>query len=217
MPSGQSGDASRAEALNNLSLAQVVGWNVEAAGALLWEQPSAGNWSVVDLNSTGAIGGCNSRWSLFEGHDINNSQWIVVTGTDLVGSTGLHAILLTPFPTGCIADLDSDGCVDFDDMLVVIGASGACPVGSFCNADLTGDCVVDINDILAVNAVYCADPCPDPVPACCQTCPQCDDGFAGGGSGPDGPLTTEELIAAILSAPISEEMQAYLIEQLLSL
>jgi hypothetical protein len=85
------------------------------------------------------------------------------------------------------------------------------------NADGEGDCVVDINDILAVNAVYCADPCPDPVPDCCGGCQQCGGSSFGGGSGQDGPLSVEELITLILEAGIPEDTQAALIEQLLSL
>jgi hypothetical protein len=48
-------------------------------------------------------------------------------------------------------DVNGDGCVNVDDLLVVIGAWGDCPSGpARCPADVTGDGAVDVDDLLAV-------------------------------------------------------------------
>ena len=55
---------------------------------------------------------------------------------------------------GCavIGDVNGDGVVDVDDVLLLINAWGACGLGQPCPADLDGDGVVGVNDMLIVLA-----------------------------------------------------------------
>jgi hypothetical protein len=52
-------------------------------------------------------------------------------------------------------DLNGDGVVDVDDLLIVLSAWGPCPdPPDPCLGDLTGDGVVDVNDLLALIAAW---------------------------------------------------------------
>jgi hypothetical protein len=47
-------------------------------------------------------------------------------------------------------DVNGDGAVNIDDVLLVISNWGACPSGSSCPADVDDNGVVNVNDLLAV-------------------------------------------------------------------
>jgi hypothetical protein len=51
----------------------------------------------------------------------------------------------------CPADLTGDGSVDVSDLLVLLGAWGAC---SGCASDLNGDGFVDVSDLLMLFAAW---------------------------------------------------------------
>ncbi|MCI0362739.1 MAG: hypothetical protein L0219_02590, partial [Phycisphaerales bacterium] len=144
MPSGQGGDGSRAEAVNNVSAIQVVGWNETASGALLWEKPSS-TWTVTDLNSYGfpdyVIPQCSAgAWDIKQAHDINDCGWIIAWG-EKVSNGAEHALLLVPFGE-CRWDVNQDGAVNTQDYLDVIGRQGACPTSAICWWDVNDDCQV---------------------------------------------------------------------------
>jgi hypothetical protein len=64
-------------------------------------------------------------------------------------------VLLNSCGTPCTGDLGGSGDVGIEDLLVVLGAWGAC-VG--CPADLDGDGVVTVSDLLAL--LSARGPCP---------------------------------------------------------
>jgi hypothetical protein len=72
MPSGQSSDASRAVAVNNLANPQVVGWNDTADKALLWEHQGGSTWTVLDLTTSAAIGPSNADFALGQAQDLDD-------------------------------------------------------------------------------------------------------------------------------------------------
>ena len=58
-------------------------------------------------------------------------------------------MLLSPPTPG---DLDQNGVVNINDLLILLGAWGLCDTCSECPADLDGDCVVGVVDLLALLA-----------------------------------------------------------------
>lgn len=55
-----------------------------------------------------------------------------------------------------VGDVDGDGAVDFEDLLLVLAGYGACEPGTPCPADVDGDGAVAFNDILLVLANWTA-------------------------------------------------------------
>ena len=53
-------------------------------------------------------------------------------------------------PLGRAADVNGDGVVDFEDLLIVLASWRACPVEGKCPADIDGNGVVDFGDLLLV-------------------------------------------------------------------
>lgn len=238
-----SNDASTAEAINNLTPAQIVGADLFSGSAVLWEYVS-GSWVALDLNCPGAIGNClctcsgtacgsqcgtscPRHWNLIQGHDINDSGWIVAYGrlintmsvnlpTDFGGN---YLVLLTP-DVRCPADVTGNGCINIDDLVAVITTWGTnCGPGQFCtNADVNCDYVVNIDDLVAVNTSWCPGSCGG---VCCVNCPPCSgagmmSGPAGSESGgATGPLSAGELIALVTMSNQPAQIQAEIIEQIL--
>ena len=164
MPAGQVGDPSRAEAINNLPLPQVVGWNLVAGSAVIWEnQGPLTNWIAKDLNVVTALPGV----TLNQAFDINDDGWIIAWGTVMVtgGAIERHAYLLTPLGD-CPADIAGAGggppdCeVGINDFLKLLGNWGDCPPEVICDADIDGDGLVGITDFLGLLAAW--GPCPTP-------------------------------------------------------
>jgi len=103
---------------------------------------------VTDLNDE--IGaGCN--WELREALDVNSSEWIVGSGIRSIGGVNeIRAFLLYP-NRDCPADLDEDGEVDVEDLLLLLQAWGTCPIGSLCiESVVCPDQTVDTQDLLAL-------------------------------------------------------------------
>lgn len=161
------GEESIANGINNAdvnSLIQVVGKNETTEAALLWESSTpASQWVATDLNDEIAPA-CG--WFLREAHDVNDSGWIVGSGTH-DGHT--RAFLLTP-RSPCPGDVDGDCFVGVLDLLLVLGEQGPCPVGFICTSDANCDCTRDVQDVLLVLAYYD------------QTCPCESQGLQGEGS-----------------------------------
>ena len=80
-----------------------------------------------------------------------------ISASGLVAATGAYPdgrkrpYLLTPENPGNPADVNGDGVVNVDDLLIVIAAWGPC---DGCPADIDGDLVVGVNDLLAVIAAW---------------------------------------------------------------
>ena len=151
MPPMQAGEQSRAEAINNLAQPQVVGWNIDADLAILWEMNQGGTWTATDLNSLIPVCSQANELVVRQAHDINDDGWIITWGRVRNPDTGLferHAFLLTPVGD-CPEDVNRDGVVgvlDLIDLLMVFGLP--CPVGQICWEDVNNDCTVNVLDLI---------------------------------------------------------------------
>jgi hypothetical protein len=147
MPTGQTGNAARAEGLNNLEYPAVVGWDTDTSTAILWEQESS-IWTATNLSDPDVIGTC--RWVIRQAHDINSAGWIAATAADAWNNDALHAIVLIP-DDPCPGDLDFDSDADTDDLLLVVNNWGTCPDSPTpCLGDGTCNGTVDVDDLLLV-------------------------------------------------------------------
>lgn len=54
----------------------------------------------------------------------------------------------------CIGDVNGDGIIDVQDLMLIIGGWGGCPNGSMCIGDVNGDGVVNLNDLLALMELW---------------------------------------------------------------
>ena len=80
--------------------------------------------------------------------DIANDGSIAAVGAYPDGAK--RPYLLTPMPSNP-ADINGDGTVNVDDLLLVIGSWGPC---SKCPADINGDGQVGVDDLLAVISAW---------------------------------------------------------------
>jgi len=114
----------------------------------VWENESSitdGSWTeqVIDLSAIAdgqsdvqirwVMGSTDSSWQ-FSGWNIDDVQIVAVAPSE-----------------GVPGDIDGDGMVGTNDLLMVIAAWGPCPPGP-CDADLNGDGVVGADDLLFVIA-----------------------------------------------------------------
>jgi hypothetical protein len=150
MPSGQSGDESRAYAINNLTNAQVVGTNLTTSTGTLWERD--GSWSAIDLNTE--IPCCRQNLIIRQAHDINDNGWIVAWAEydPPSGPDEQWAVLLSPYT--CPEDIDFDGDVDVNDLNLVYFSNGSCTGPDGYNGDVDNDCDVDNDDFAQIIASY---------------------------------------------------------------
>ena len=152
MPSGQSGDWSRAFAINNLANPQVVGTNDSDDIAVLWERISD-TWYVTDLNTQ--IPCCWQDFIIREAHDINDNGWITawaVWENPHTEHVETWVVLLSP---GCHEDIDLDGDIDVNDLNMVYFSNGSCPgPGGMASGDVDNDCDIDENDFAQIVAAY---------------------------------------------------------------
>lgn len=164
LPTVQAGDDAWAEAINNLALPQVVGWNEDTDAAILWECDGPDcdnplNWSVTDLNDT--IQDCSANWSLRMAFDLTDAATPSIVGWGFRSGVQ-HGFLLTPDPACCPADLDGNGTVGASDELALLAAWGPCPncgnCGVECPADLDCNCNVGASDLAILIAAW--GPCP---------------------------------------------------------
>jgi hypothetical protein len=155
MPSGQSGDRSRAYAINNLTDAQVVGANIQELVGVLWERDGGGTWSAIDLNTE--IPCCRQSLLIREAHDINDNGWIVAWAEYLVPNSSppvieRWAVLLSPY--ACPEDVDFDGDIDEYDLNQVWWSDGSCAGPDYPNGDVNNDCAVDGYDFEQIMKSY---------------------------------------------------------------
>jgi hypothetical protein len=152
---------SRAEAITRPApgaLPHVVGWNLTTLHALLWKRDSQGQWSVEDLNELIGTEAQND-WSLREAHDINNGTtiagwgefsdpWIVGWGLYGPPEDRDHRAFLLSTAKECPQDLDFDGDIDTQDLLILLGNWDYCPPGEICWADIDMNGQVNTADLL---------------------------------------------------------------------
>ncbi len=159
--------ASWAERITSIGASrQVVGWRVSTPddGAFLWECGGTcgilGSWALTDLNTEEVIGPCLASWTIKRAYDVNDGGVIIASGFRT--GQGQHALLLTPDPCCCPADLDGDCTVGVKDMLILLGAWGPCPdcgdCGAQCVADIDCDCTVGGKDLLILQGAWGACP-----------------------------------------------------------
>ena len=150
--------SSQAERINStLARRQVVGWrnSLPDDGAFLWECSAdcgiLANWTLTDLNAVEVSGPCSENWKIKRAYDVNDGGVIIASGVRL-GGHGRHALLLTPDPACCPADLDGNGTVGVNDLLILLADWGPCPncgsCGVDCVADIDCDCDVGDPDLL---------------------------------------------------------------------
>ncbi|HRP62889.1 MAG TPA: hypothetical protein PK400_06330 [Phycisphaerales bacterium] len=88
-------------------------------------------------------------WSAISGdghHVVFNSMWNIMQSDDFDWSRHLYVWVDPAGPQPNPADLNNDGVVDVQDLLILLVAWGPC--GDECPADLNGDGVVDVLDLL---------------------------------------------------------------------
>ncbi len=86
------------------------------------------------------------EWSLNLAYDINSSGRIVGVGNV---DSDIRAFLLVPLQS---ADLNQDGSVSVEDLLLLLAAWGPCNDCQACSADLDNDCIVGVSDLLLLLA-----------------------------------------------------------------
>ena len=95
---------------------------------------------------------CIRSWARVS-FNANAGQTYLIRLTAWSYSEGEYIISLTGPPCdsgGIPGDLDGDGLVDFNDLLVLLAAWGPCADCDDCPADLDGDCTVGFADLLVV-------------------------------------------------------------------
>jgi len=55
---------------------------------------------------------------------------------------------------GCPGDINADGTVGVNDVLLIISMWGPCPSVGLCDADINGDDIVDVVDLLFIINVW---------------------------------------------------------------
>ena len=90
----------------------------------------------------------------------NMAGWTLVEarGADIYGQTivgwgthdGIEEAWLVRLPNPCPADLNHDGIVNVQDMLLLLGMFGPCGDCMNCTGDLSGDCQIDGGDVVVL-------------------------------------------------------------------
>ena len=83
---------------------------------------------------------------LIDARDINENGVIAATATH----EGVRrAVLLSPV-SAIPGDLDNNGAVNVDDLLILLNGWGPCPSKGSCPGDLDGNQQVDVDDLLTM-------------------------------------------------------------------
>ena len=119
------------------------------------------NWTLLEL--VGPVAEADGGWydkSFRIGDFVENTDTFRIrfiaedTGNGSVVEAGVDAIQITGSvcddAPACPADLDGNGSVDFNDLVVVLGAWGC----SNCPEDINGDGITDFNDLVNLLSAY---------------------------------------------------------------
>lgn len=82
--------------------------------------------------------------------DVNESDLLHLRIGGHIGQQGSGVIDIECEPGDTPGDINGDGEVNVDDLLIVLNNWGECDDCDSCNADLTGDCTVNVDDLLIV-------------------------------------------------------------------
>ena len=136
---------------------QVTGGNYNPLNWDLWYSTAGagGPWLELAYNlpaGSGANGSIHTYdWTVSP--VVDDSVWVRVRMDNAFGdfldvSNGSFSIVPKP------GDLDQNGFVGVNDLLILLGAWGACPdpCPPTCTADVDGDCLVGVTDLLIVLA-----------------------------------------------------------------
>jgi hypothetical protein len=133
-PSGASVFVYDTRRRRSVLLGQYPGSGVSSSS---WWERDGNEWSEQST-ATGLWGEGNAM-----AYDIHRDVMVLLRST---ASARVQTIEYSLSP-GCPLDLNEDGLIDIDDLLLLIGAWGPCSDGD-CPADLTHDGVVNIDDLL---------------------------------------------------------------------
>jgi probable HAF family extracellular repeat protein len=89
----------------------------------------------------------DANWFLLAARGINDAGQIVCSASNTITGES-RALRLTPIVTSVPGDINGDGAVDVQDLLILLSAWGPCTKQGDCPADLNGDGVVDVSDLL---------------------------------------------------------------------
>ena len=65
-----------------------------------------------------------------------------------------QAVVVTATSIFCAEDVDCDGDIGFNDVLIVLSTWGPCPATGACLADVNGDEVIGFDDLLAILSAW---------------------------------------------------------------
>ena len=105
---------------------------------------------MYDIEGPGTGAGSSATIGYQDGDAAFGDVQVSFNTKDAVGD-GTVLSLMIPHP----ADLDADGVIGMNDLLLLLASWGPCPdcdTPATCPADLDGDCVVGISDLLIVLA-----------------------------------------------------------------
>ncbi len=91
------------------------------------------------------------------GWKLREARGVDIFGQNIVGwgtHNGVEEAWLARLPDPCPADLNHDGMVGMQDMLLMFALVGSCEDCMNCPGDLNADCLINSTDILALFAVW---------------------------------------------------------------
>ena len=139
----------------------------------LWSNPASGTYvhyvggGAKTQSQWASMGGSSEQYRSFSTADLNSQyvpQFSANIGVQMAGvrldyygnarpTTGamtVGAVETNSVPPVIVGDITSDGSVDVDDLLAVLGAWGTCANPNSCPSDVDHNGTVNVNDMLAV-------------------------------------------------------------------
>lgn len=125
----------------------MFGWDPTSGLVLIARKgvtPVPGIIDTTQVSLIGATGVTGENTSAM----FTDNGWLTFRIQDI---KGFQAIIRTkPFALPCPADVDDNGSVNTDDLLLLIGSWGACADPNNCPADIDGNDLVNTDDLLVI-------------------------------------------------------------------
>jgi len=125
----------------------------ELGGDLLSDPLNGGSWFIPPNSEATAYPDSEGKVLVAQ---VTTSGTVTFNGNILYrtadGVSPVVRDLTLVFPNNCPSDLNSDGIVNINDLLIVLSDYGC--IGAGCPGDADGDAVVGIGDILEILAFY---------------------------------------------------------------